>query len=263
MNVVMTGAGELVEVQATAEGVPFSRALARRAARARGEGHRGAAATPRRRRSPGGGSTRRQAAYDAERLAHRDREPQPSQGARAGRRCWLRTPSSRCPTGSSCRPRTASTFADNALIKARAAAAATGVPALADDSGIVVPALGGAPGVRSARYAGEGATDEENLRQAARRDARASEDRRGRVRLRARARRAGRDGAPVRGPLRGPAGRRAARRRAASATTRRSCPTTSTATSARWPSSRPPRRTRSAIAAARRARCGAALGEAP
>jgi XTP/dITP diphosphohydrolase len=46
------------------------------------------------------------------------------------------------------------TFAANALIKARAAAAHTGLPALADDSGIAVDALGGAPGIHSARYAG-------------------------------------------------------------------------------------------------------------
>ena len=55
------------------------------------------------------------------------------------------------------------TFTENALIKARAAAAHTGLPALADDSGIAAAALGGRPGVRSARYAGEDATDEENL----------------------------------------------------------------------------------------------------
>jgi XTP/dITP diphosphohydrolase len=60
-------------------------------------------------------------------------------------------------------PETGETFADNALIKARAAAAATGGAAIADDSGIEAEALGGAPGVRSARYAGEGATDAENL----------------------------------------------------------------------------------------------------
>ena len=60
-------------------------------------------------------------------------------------------------------PETADTFAGNALPKARAAHTATGLPAIADDSGIEAAALGGAPGVRSARYAGEGASDEENL----------------------------------------------------------------------------------------------------
>jgi XTP/dITP diphosphohydrolase len=60
-------------------------------------------------------------------------------------------------------PETGETFEENAATKARAAAAATGLPAVADDSGIAARALGGRPGVRSARYAGEGATDEENL----------------------------------------------------------------------------------------------------
>ena len=60
-------------------------------------------------------------------------------------------------------PETGTTFADNALAKARVAAAATGRPAIADDSGIEAAALGGAPGVWSARYAGEGASDGENL----------------------------------------------------------------------------------------------------
>jgi XTP/dITP diphosphohydrolase len=60
-------------------------------------------------------------------------------------------------------PETGTTFADNALGKARAAAAATERPAVADDSGIEAAALGGAPGVWSARYAGEGASDEDNL----------------------------------------------------------------------------------------------------
>src|SRR4051794_18243393 len=60
-------------------------------------------------------------------------------------------------------PETGETFAENALGKARAAAQALGRPAFADDSGIAAEALGGRPGVRSARYAGEDATDEENL----------------------------------------------------------------------------------------------------
>ena len=60
-------------------------------------------------------------------------------------------------------PETGETFLENAATKARAAAEATGRPALADDSGIAAAALGGAPGVRSARFAGERASDEENL----------------------------------------------------------------------------------------------------
>ena len=56
------------------------------------------------------------------------------------------------------------TFAGNALPKALAAAAATGRPAIADDSGIEAAVLNGAPGVRSARYAGVDATDEQNLK---------------------------------------------------------------------------------------------------
>jgi XTP/dITP diphosphohydrolase len=60
-------------------------------------------------------------------------------------------------------PEDGETFAANALGKARAASAALGSAAIADDSGIAAPALGGRPGVRSARYAGPDATDEENL----------------------------------------------------------------------------------------------------
>jgi XTP/dITP diphosphohydrolase len=60
-------------------------------------------------------------------------------------------------------PETGTTFAENALGKARAAATATGTPAIGDDSGIAAEALGGAPGVYSARFAGPDATDAENL----------------------------------------------------------------------------------------------------
>jgi XTP/dITP diphosphohydrolase len=60
-------------------------------------------------------------------------------------------------------PEDAETYAENALDKARAAHAATGMATIADDSGISARALGGRPGPRSARYAGPDATDEENL----------------------------------------------------------------------------------------------------
>lgn len=58
---------------------------------------------------------------------------------------------------------TETTFEGNALIKARACVAATGLPALADDSGLAIDALNGMPGVRSARWAGPGASDADNL----------------------------------------------------------------------------------------------------
>lgn len=57
---------------------------------------------------------------------------------------------------------TGTTFFENAAIKAKAACAFTGLPALADDSGLVVPALNGEPGMYSARYSGEDATDDNN-----------------------------------------------------------------------------------------------------
>jgi XTP/dITP diphosphohydrolase len=67
------------------------------------------------------------------------------------------------PDGVALPPEDGDTYAANALIKARAAAAATGRAAIADDSGIEAEALGGAPGVRTARYAGPDATDAQNL----------------------------------------------------------------------------------------------------
>src|SRR3990172_7733911 len=56
-------------------------------------------------------------------------------------------------------------FVQNAILKARNAARHTGLPAIADDSGLEVDALGGAPGVQSARYAGAGASDAANVDQ--------------------------------------------------------------------------------------------------
>ena len=67
------------------------------------------------------------------------------------------------PDGVDTPPEDGDTYAANALIKARAAVAATGRASIADDSGIEAEALGWAPGVRTARFAGEHATDGENL----------------------------------------------------------------------------------------------------
>ncbi len=60
-------------------------------------------------------------------------------------------------------PETGTTFVENAIIKARHAAKVTGLPAIADDSGLAVDALGGAPGIYSSRYAGESANDSDNI----------------------------------------------------------------------------------------------------
>jgi len=82
--------------------------------------------------------------------------PEPAQGGESWRLDVL-------PAEVQLPPEDGETFAENALGKARAAAAATGRASIADDSGIAAAALGGAPGVRSARYAGEHASDGENL----------------------------------------------------------------------------------------------------
>ncbi|MFT4732126.1 MAG: XTP/dITP diphosphohydrolase [Gammaproteobacteria bacterium] len=60
-------------------------------------------------------------------------------------------------------PETGTTFVENAIIKARNAAKVTGLPAIADDSGLAVDVLNGAPGIYSARYAGETANDTDNI----------------------------------------------------------------------------------------------------
>ena len=164
-NVVMTGEGGLVEVQATAERTPLSRAhLDELLALAAGgiEGLRTLqddAVTAAAALSVSAGSVAR----PGTRNPHKVRELRALLAPRGVEvdRCptdvelppedGRRSPTTRCP-----RP---------------AAAAATGRAAIADDSGIEAAALGGAPGVRSARYAGEGATDEENLAKCVRRGA--------------------------------------------------------------------------------------------
>jgi XTP/dITP diphosphohydrolase len=76
-------------------------------------------------------------------------------------------------------PETGATFAENALIKAREAAAHTGLPAVADDSGLAVDALNGMPGVLSARWSGAAHTDESNLRLVLEQTADVPDERRG------------------------------------------------------------------------------------
>ena len=154
MNVVMTGDGGLVEVQATGERTPLSRASLDELLGLAARRHRAAARGPARRHR--GGRLAEPACGSCSPHATRT-------SCASWARCWRRTSWCRCRTRCELPPETGATFADNALGKARAAAAATGKPAMADDSGIEAAALGGAPGVRSARYAGEDATDEENL----------------------------------------------------------------------------------------------------
>lgn len=76
-------------------------------------------------------------------------------------------------------PETGATFTDNALLKAREAARHTGLPAVADDSGLAVDALAGMPGVLSARWAGRDRSDEANLRLVLDQVADVPDDRRG------------------------------------------------------------------------------------
>ncbi len=153
-NVVMTGDGGLVEVQATAERTPLSRAhldeLLALAA---------------------GGIERLRAAQEqaiaaaalklllATHSQHKRREfERLLKDSTAG--AWQIDP---LPESVPLPPEDGETFAENAVGKARAAALATGTVSIADDSGIAAAALDGAPGVRSARYAGEHASDAENL----------------------------------------------------------------------------------------------------
>ncbi|UUY03179.1 ribonuclease PH [Svornostia abyssi] len=160
-NVVMTGDGALIEVQATAERTPLSRAHLDELLELAARRHR---APPRRADRRGGERRMTRAARShtaccvrfvlATRNAHK-----------AAEFADMLAPHEvdALPADVTLPPEDGETFAENALGKARAAAAATGRVAIADDSGIESAALGGRPGVRSARFAGEDATDEGNL----------------------------------------------------------------------------------------------------
>jgi XTP/dITP diphosphohydrolase len=97
----------------------------------------------------------------ATRNEHKRREFARLLGARNGGRGRVRLLA--LPAGVALPAENGRTFAENALPKARAAATGSGRMSIADDSGIEAAALGGAPGIRSARFAGEHASDEENL----------------------------------------------------------------------------------------------------
>ena len=158
-NVVMTGDGGLVEVQATAERTPLSRALAGRAAVVRRGRDRGPSRGAGRggRRPPGSLSP----SWPMAALIVSTRNEHKLRGQL--REALPGVDLAPLPEAVELPPEDGESFEENALIKARAARTATGGAALADDSGIEAAALGGRPGVFSARYAGEHASDEENL----------------------------------------------------------------------------------------------------
>ncbi len=153
-NFVMTGDGRFVEVQATAEKDAFSAEQYAALVGAGRRRHADAVRPPARGAGPGAPVKVVLASRNRGKL----REIVPLL-AGLGFELWSRSTRSR-PTASCAR--TATRFEANALAKARQAAAATGLPAIADDSGLEVDALGGAPGVYSARYAGLPSDDARN-----------------------------------------------------------------------------------------------------
>ena len=231
-NFVMTGSGGIVEVQGTAEPSPSARSSSTSSWRSRKHGiaELVAIAEAHRRLSHGGRAEARR--------PHRDRDPQRGQGSRAcravrpigvetrlGRRARTAEPEE---TGAS--------FAENAKTQGEAAADASGMLAVADDSGLEVTALGGAPGIHSARWGGPAKDfrSRHGARQSRARGERLQRSKR-QVRLRACATPAQNAETMVherqdRGNAR--SGRRAGR--AVSAMIRSSCPTARSRPSARW-----------------------------
>ena len=153
-NFVLTGAGGIVEIQATAEDDALRRGAIRRVAGAGAQGHRASCFALQRRalgpRLIHGAAPRRRQAGRSPRIIH-------GKLVRDRRAAGALTALDAVSAGALGLPEpeeTGTTFEANAELKARAAATASGLPALADDSGLVVPALGGAPGIYSARWAG-------------------------------------------------------------------------------------------------------------
>ena len=160
MNVVCTASGDFVEIQGTAEREPFSRDLLGQLLDLAVAGC--AELTSPAERGPW---TAGVPWLTDVRPGHQER----GQAARAGpdpgapRSAAARWPgSTRFPARPKW-PKTGATFEENALLKARAIAAYTGLPAVADDSGLCVDALNGMPGVLSARWAGQHGDDQANL----------------------------------------------------------------------------------------------------
>ncbi len=151
MNVVMTGKGGFVEVQGTAEGAPFS-----------AKQMESMLQLAERRHPLAGGGAEARARIVSRRLvlASANAAKLREISMMLDGSSWDVVPQSVLGVDSADEPH--ATFVENALAKARHAAARTGTPALADDSGLCVESLNGAPGVRSARFAGEAANDQSN-----------------------------------------------------------------------------------------------------
>ena len=172
MNVVVTGSGKFVEVQGTAEGAPFDRDELNKLLDLALLGTEPAGRHPA--RDPGRGSVSGDSAVSgagaAPRLVlatHNDGKLRELRELLRGQIPGLDVDTQVVDAAAVGAPdvaETGVTFAENSLLKARAVAEATGLVAIADDSGLSVDVLGGAPGIFSARWAGRHGDDDANLR---------------------------------------------------------------------------------------------------
>ncbi|RJX29473.1 MAG: ribonuclease PH [Dethiobacter sp.] len=159
MNIVMTGKGELVEVQGTAEKKPFSREELNKFLDL---GAVGIKTLISRQRESLGEVAARIGSFDKKLLLATHNEGKVVELKKMLSSLPLEIYSLRDFPQLPVVEETGSTFKENAVLKAETISRLTGEAVLADDSGLEVECLGGKPGVRSARFAGEGATDEEN-----------------------------------------------------------------------------------------------------